>query len=251
MADARWNRILMYHSIGWLPEDPIKLCTSPERFWMQMRFLKRRGLRGVSVRELHRAAIAGNAKGLVGVTFDDGYKDFLQVAVPMLEELGFSATVFAVGGMLGEENDWEHDYAPKPRFELLRAKDLREVSARGMEVGAHGMSHIKLAGLEPELLEEETAGSRRILGEVLGEEVEGFCYPYGSFDPASLEAVRRAGYIYACATPPQLDWNPYALPRIPVADNDNLLRFAIKLAVYQQYSMVKKPLGNVFSRSST
>ena len=207
-----------------------------------MSYLKRRGLRGVSVRELHQAAVAGDVKDLVGITFDDGYKDFLQAAVPVLEELGFAATVFAVGGMLGRENDWEHDYTPRPRLTLLKAGDLREVSSRGMEVGSHGMSHVKLASLGPEQLEEEVKGSRRLLSEVLGKEVEGFSFPYGSFDSAGLEAVRRAGYTYACAAPPQVDWDQYALPRIPVSDDDHLLRFGAKLAMYRQYSMAKKSI---------
>jgi peptidoglycan/xylan/chitin deacetylase (PgdA/CDA1 family) len=250
LANSRWHRILMYHSIGRLPEDPIKHFTSPERFHEHMNYLKRRGLRGVSIRELHQAVVAGDVKGLVGITFDDGYKDFLQVAVPALEDLGFSATVFAVGGMLGRENDWEHDYTPMPRLKLLEAEDLREVSRRGMEVGAHGMSHVKLASLGPEQLEEEVKGSRRLLSEMLGEEVEGFSYPYGSFDSAALEAVRRARYTYACAAPSQVDWNQYALPRIPVADNDHLLRFAAKVSVYRQYSTAKKSIRMAVSKLS-
>jgi peptidoglycan/xylan/chitin deacetylase (PgdA/CDA1 family) len=250
LANSRWHRILLYHSIGRLTEDPTKQFTSPERFQEHMSYLKRRGLRGVSVRELHQAAVAGDVKGLVGITFDDGYKDFLQVAVPTLEDLGFSATVFAVGGMLGRENDWEHDYTPRPWLKLLEAEDLREVSRRGMEVGAHGTSHVKLAGLGPERLEEEVMGSRRLLSDVLGEDVEGFAYPYGSFDASALEAVRRAGYTYACAAPSQVDWNQYALPRIPVANNDHLLRFAVKLAIYQQYSAAKKSIRIALSRLS-
>ena len=250
MANSRWHRILMYHSIGRLPEDPIKHFTSPERFHEHMNYLKHRGLRGVSIRELHQTVVAGDVKGLVGITFDDGYKDFLQAAVPVLEELGFAATVFAVGGMLGRENDWEHDYIPRTRLKLLEAEDLREVSRRGMEVGAHGTSHVKLANLGPELLEEEVKGSRRLLSEVLGEEVEGFSYPYGSFDSAALEAVRRAGYTYACAAPSQVHWNQYALPRIPVADSDHLWRFAAKLAMYRQYSTAKYSIRTALNKLS-
>jgi peptidoglycan/xylan/chitin deacetylase (PgdA/CDA1 family) len=250
LTNSRWHRILLYHSIGRPTEDPTKQFTSPERFQEHMSYLKRRGLRGVSVRELHQAAVAGDVKGLVGITFDDAYEDFLQVAVPALEDLGFSATVFAVGGKLGRENDWEHDYTPRPRLKLLEAEDLREISRRGMEVGAHGTSHVKLAGLGPEQLEEEVKGTRGLLSEVLGEEVEGFSYPYGSFDTAALEAVRRAGYTYACAAPLRVDWNQYALPRIPVADNDHLLRFAAKVSMYRQYSTAKRSIRMALSKIS-
>jgi peptidoglycan/xylan/chitin deacetylase (PgdA/CDA1 family) len=229
----------MYHSIGRFADDAVRLGTSPEQFQAHMGYLKRRNLRGVSVRELRRAESLGNVRGLVGITFDDGYADFLQMAVPVLEQLGFSATVFVVGGMLGEENDWAWDRGLKPRIKLLGAEDIRGVSTRGMEVGSHGLSHIPLAGLEPELLEEEVNLSRQVIGEALGERVEGFSYPYGSLDDAALEAVRRAGYTYACATPPRIEWQPYALPRVPVAENDNLPRFATKLNFYREYLTAK------------
>jgi peptidoglycan/xylan/chitin deacetylase (PgdA/CDA1 family) len=119
-----------------------------------------------------------------------------------------------------------------------------------MEVGAHGTNHVRLAGLSPEQLEEEVKGTRGLLSEVLGEEVEGFSYPYGSFDTAALEAVRRAGYTYACAAPLRVDWNQYALPRIPVADNDHLLRFAAKVSMYRRYSTAKRSIRTALSKLS-
>lgn len=233
----------MYHTVKRLPYDPNGISTSPERFEAQMRYLKRRGLRGVSMRELRRAVSAGNARGLVGLTFDDGYKDFLYTALPILEEFGFTATVFVIGGLLGKENDWEHHYEPKPRIKLLEAEEVREVSERGMEVGAHTMSHAWLPGLDPERLEEEVSGSRQFLGELLGEAVEGFCYPYGGLDSAAVEAVRRARYAYACAVATRVEGSVYDLPRIYVAEVDYPLRLAVKFRIYPQYSWIARRLG--------
>jgi peptidoglycan/xylan/chitin deacetylase (PgdA/CDA1 family) len=235
----RWPTVLMYHSIGWLENDPNLLCTSPERFEAQMLYLKRRGLRGVTMRKLHRAMNEGNTRGLVGLTFDDGYEDFLSAAVPVLERVGFSATVFAVVNMLGEENDWEHAHTPRPQLKLLDAEGAREVSERGMEVGSHSLTHARLAGAEPELLESEVGESRRALGEILGEDVEGFCYPYGSLDGAAVRVARRAGYAYACGWRTLVEHGAYDWPRIPVSDRDGFLRFATKLQIYPQYSAAK------------
>ena len=120
--------ILMYHSVSRLTPDPNMVCTSPERFEEQMLYLKRRGLRGVAVRDLLRAEREGEAARLVGLTFDDGYRDFLTEAVPIMESFGFQATVFAVVGKV--ENDWEHAYPPRPRMQLLSAEELRRVSRR-------------------------------------------------------------------------------------------------------------------------
>lgn len=228
----------MYHTIQRLSHDPNGVSTSPERFEAQMRYLKRRGLRGVSMRELCRAMDDGNARGMVGLTFDDGYKDFLYTALPVLERFGFTATVFVIGGLMGGENSWEHYYEPKPCIKLLEAEEVREVSERGMEVGAHSMSHAQLFGLGPGRLEEEVSGSCRVLAELLGEPVEGFCYPYGILDGAAVEAVRRARFAYACAVDTRVEKSRYDLPRIPVAEVDYSLRLATKFRIYPQYSRV-------------
>jgi peptidoglycan/xylan/chitin deacetylase (PgdA/CDA1 family) len=230
----------MYHAVADPADDPNMLCTSPERFEAQMLYLKQRNLRGVSVRELLLAMRTGNARRLVGLTFDDGYEDFLRTAVPILKEFDFSATVFVVAGMLGKESDWKHTHNPRPRMELLRAQDLTEVMAYGMEVGSHSMTHADLAALDPETRDQEIAGSRQVLSEILGEEVEGFCYPYGTLDGAAVVAARRAGYAYACGWRKRRgETDVHDLPRIPMSHRDHLLRLAAKLKVYGQYSQMK------------
>src|SRR5215211_1843709 len=164
---VRLPQVLMYHSISRPEVDHDPLCTSPERFEAQMLYLKRHDLRGVSMRELSLALNAGEATGLVGVTFDDGYEDFLDAAVPTLEKLGFSATVFVVAGMLGSENTWEHGGGPRPQLRLLSADGVREVSGRGMEIGSHSVTHPRLSGLDSEMLIREVEDSRQMLGEIV------------------------------------------------------------------------------------
>src|SRR5829696_8401847 len=168
----------MYHSISQPEGDHDPLCTSPERFEAQMLYLKRHNLRGVSMRELYLALNAGEAKGLVGVTFDDGYEDFLGAAVPRLEKLGFSATVFVVAGMLGKENTWEHGGGPRPQLRLLGADGVREALERGMEIGSHSVTHLRLSGLDSGTLIDEVSNSRQMLSEIVNAPVEGFSYPY-------------------------------------------------------------------------
>lgn len=227
----RLPRVLMYHSISRPAGGPDDLCVSPERFGEQMLALRRAGLRGVSMRELRSAAAAGAARRLVGLTFDDAYRDFLEAAVPVLERHGFTATVFAVAGMLGGENSWEHRGGERPRLALLDAAGLREASERGMEVGSHTMTHPRLSGLQGEALEREVAGSRQLLQEELGLPVEGLCYPYGDLSPAAVSAARRAGYCYACATKWRAEGSVYDWPRIFVSEEDTPLRLWAKLAL--------------------
>ena len=228
---SRWPTILMYHAVTRLDPDPNRLGVSPQLFEAHLIHLKKRGLRGVSMRRLLEAIDKGDARGLVGLTFDDAYQNFLTEAVPLLERHGFRATVFAVGNRLGAMNEWEHMYEPRPPMRLMDAGGLREVTARGMEVGSHTLNHARLPGLVPHLLQEEVAESRSLLSEVLGEAVEGFCYPYGGLDKAAIHAVRDAGYSYACAWKTQLEHSKYDLPRIPVDQKDGQLRFKTKLRI--------------------
>jgi peptidoglycan/xylan/chitin deacetylase (PgdA/CDA1 family) len=248
--NSNWPLIIMYHSISHHPKDRNEMCTSPERFEAQMLWLKQHNRRGVSMRELYLAMRAGdNTRGLVGLTFDDGYEDFLHTAVPTLHTFGFSATVFAVAGMLGKENKWEHAYEPSHRMNLLTGQGLRAVAEMGMEVGSHGMTHTKLSGLESKVLNHEIGDSRRILSEVLGEPVEGFCYPYGGLDSAAIRAVQQAGYSYACGLRKEpVKFGVYNLPRMPMSEKDHFLRFMAKLKVYRHYSKILRNIGKRTAR---
>jgi peptidoglycan/xylan/chitin deacetylase (PgdA/CDA1 family) len=226
---VRFPQVLMYHSISRPEVDHDPLCISPERFEAHMLYLKRHNLRGVSMRELYLALNAGEAAGLVGVTFDDGYVDFLDAAVPTLEKFGFSATVFIVAGMVGSENTWEHGGGPGPRLRLLGAEGMREVSERGMEIGSHSVTHPRLAGLDSETLIREVGDSRQMLSEIVNAPIEGFSYPYGAVDGPAVVAARKAGYVYAVATKKQVEGSLHDWPRTYVGEKDSPLRLGIKL----------------------
>jgi peptidoglycan/xylan/chitin deacetylase (PgdA/CDA1 family) len=217
--------ILMYHSVADEEEDPYLLTVSPQRFAQQMRWLAVRGWRGVSVRELLAARAAGRHERLVGLTFDDGYADFARHAVPVLAEFGFTASAYVVIERLGDENRWDPEGPRKP---LLTEQQIRELAATGWEIGSHGLSHLALPGVPPEVLRAEVESSRTLLTELLGEPVRGFCYPYGAVDLAAARAVQRAGYDYAVAIEHSQLAGRYALPRCYVGDRDGAWRLRAK-----------------------
>ena len=113
--------VLMYHSVEPYQADPYQVTVSPPRFGQQMHWLARRGLRGVSMRDLLAARAAGAGKGLVGLTFDDGYADFARHALPVLRRYGFGATMFVIAGRLGGDNAWDQE---GPRKRLMDAREL-------------------------------------------------------------------------------------------------------------------------------
>ncbi|MEV0092641.1 polysaccharide deacetylase family protein [Streptomyces sp. NPDC050738] len=220
----------MYHSISDSPDDPYRVTVSPHRFEEQLRWLRSRGLRGVSVRELLDAHTLGLAKGLVGLTFDDGYRDFASCAVPLLRQYGCTGTVFVLPGKLGQDNDWD---AEGPRRTLLSAEDIRGVAAAGMEVASHGMHHVSLRGADESTLQEETVSSREAVESLSGAPADGFCYPYGHLDARSVRAVREAGYSYACGVDPGSLSSRFALPRAHIDQRDTAVRLFAKQVLHR------------------
>jgi len=220
--------VLMYHSVSPYDQDPYEVTMTPRTFEKQMRWLHRRGLRGVSMGELLGAAAEGQARRLVGLTFDDGYQDFVRYAIPVLRRYGFTATAFVLAGRLGGENVWSR---PGPRKALLTAGQVREVAQAGIEIGSHGLNHVSLPQVDDIRLNAETARSRAILQELVGQRTHGFCYPYGHLDARVVEAVRAAGYDYACAVRPSPAIGRHAIPRTYVHDRDSSWRLDAKRVV--------------------
>lgn len=219
----------MYHSITDTADDPYRVTVSPVRFARQLHWLGDRGLRGVSVRELLDATAEGRARGLVGLTFDDGYADFLDSALPLLRRHGFTATVYVLPGRLGGVNDWDTD---GPRKRLLDEDGIRRIAEAGMEIGSHGMRHVPLTEADDATLAVETRRSRELLEDMTGRTVDGFCYPYGQVDPRAVRAVRKAGYRYACAIDPGPHTGTYALPRVHIGENDTPVRLHAKRVLH-------------------
>lgn len=229
--------VFMYHSISpSTAPDPHRLRVHPARLERHLRLLSRLGLRGVSLGELLRAHEQGRARGLVGLTFDDGYTDFVDHAVPVLERYGMTGTLYVVAGRMGGANEWDDG----PRLAIMDADQVRAVAAAGHEVGSHTMTHPRLAGAEPAGLLTEVVESRRVLEDVLQSEVAGFCYPYGSYDAAAAEAVRSAGYDHACVTGDYDPGDRFTLPRCYVSPGDTTVHVLARMV--RHGVRVRRPL---------
>jgi peptidoglycan/xylan/chitin deacetylase (PgdA/CDA1 family) len=217
--------VLMYHSVEEYENDPLLITVSPRRFTAQMAWLRRQGLRGVSMRDLLTAEASGQARGMVGLTFDDGYTDFATEVVPVLVRYGFTATVFMVAGQLGGYNVWDGD---GPRKTLMTADELRQVARAGMEVASHTVNHMFLEMADDAELNLELKESRMILEDVLDRDVTGFAYPYGLASAREVDAARAAGYSYACAIWRSEHSGRHALARTYIGDKDGPLRLRAK-----------------------
>lgn len=195
--------ILAYHAVN--PETD-KYVMDPVMFEAHVKELAERGYHGITLRQ---AALAWKGEGElpeypVVFTFDDGYKDNLTVALPILQKYGFSATVFVATDLMGTGN-------------YLSWDDVRELTRQGVEIGSHTAGHVALAALTPEEIEKQLAGSKAAIAQQTGVSPITFAYPFGSRSPVVESALRQTGYAAACTGRP--GWNgeqtrPYRLHRV-------------------------------------
>jgi len=185
--------VLMYHYVRNNPEPTDRigygLSIEPVLFRAHVAFLAERGFTSMTVRDATRALTRG--EGLpsrpIALTFDDGYADFFSEAWPILRERGMTATSYVIV-----------DLMDRPRY--LSRVQVRLLSEAGVEIGSHTFTHPDLTSLTGVRLRREVAESRLALAEIVGREVESFCYPAGQNNEATREAVRAAGYRSAVTT---------------------------------------------------
>lgn len=219
--------ILMYHWIRVYrnPHDPLgrALSVTPGDFQAQMRWLHDHGAHSVTLAQL-RASLHGGPPlpaNPVALTFDDGFTDFLTIAVPILQRYDLTATVFAVSGYIN-------------RAAHLSVAQLQAVAAAGMVVGAHSVSHPDLTTLPPAAAEREIAGSRSALQAWTGQAVADFAYPSGRLNPAVEKQVAAAGFLDAVTTRIGVSHaaeDPFAWSRVRVTGGESLAGFARSLEI--------------------
>jgi peptidoglycan/xylan/chitin deacetylase (PgdA/CDA1 family) len=196
-----------------------------------MAFLKLIGYTGLSMRDLE-PYLSGEKKGrVVGITFDDGFQNNVENALPILVKHGFTATCYAVSQAIGGTNSWDMTLgiAQKP---LMDADDWQMWLRSGMEIGSHTRNHADLRKLDQEQARNEIIGSKEDLQQQFGCEVRHFCYPYGWFFDTHKNLVQEAGYRTATTTRRgrvSLPTDSYALNRIMIARATHLGMFAAKI----------------------
>jgi len=194
--------ILTYHQIAPAPPKgtPFRsLSVAPADFQRQMAFLHGLGYKGLSMSAL-LPYLRGERHGKVfGISFDDGYLNNLQHALPVLQWFGFSSTCYVVSGLLGQTNVWDQALGIPPA-ELMAADHLRQWISGGQEVGAHTRNHVRLSDVDAATCQQEIALCKTELEQCTGAPVDHFCYPYGTFKPVHVDMVMQARYLTATTT---------------------------------------------------
>jgi peptidoglycan/xylan/chitin deacetylase (PgdA/CDA1 family) len=176
--------ILEYHVLGSPPEGAPypELYVGRTDFENQMEWLEEHEYEAVTLEQVqeawyHKGKLPPKP---VVISFDDGYRPQFTFALPTLRKHGWAGVLNlkAEGSELYESN-------------------VEAMIAAGWELAAHTINHLDLTELGAEELEEEVAGSRKILQEEFKVPVNNFCYPAGQFDETVIKAVEAAGYTGA------------------------------------------------------
>jgi peptidoglycan/xylan/chitin deacetylase (PgdA/CDA1 family) len=229
---ARGLPVLLYHAFSECDQSS-RFVVARRMFARQMRILSLLRFNVLPYGEFARSIREGRLPPprTVVLTIDDGYADNGKIAAAILERHGFGATIFLVSGRLGAVNDWS-DAAPLRGRELLSVQQLDPLRDRGIEFGAHTLTHPCLPDVADEAVAEEVESSRFALEEALSTPIRTFAYPYGQLDDRTLAAVQRAGFLSACTTEPRLarlDDHPLLIPRLEIKGGDSLWRFLLKV----------------------
>jgi peptidoglycan/xylan/chitin deacetylase (PgdA/CDA1 family) len=184
--------VLCYHNLA--PQSKGRMILAAKVFEEQMRYLKKQGYRVINLREFVEFVSLKRQlpRRSVLLTFDDGYRSFSQYALPVLKELGFTATLFIYTDYVGAGGNaftWD---------------ELRKLQQEGFDIQAHSKSHGDMVrgGSEPaneydRRLEAELAQPRALFQKYLGTPPDILAYPYGRQDEAVVRRTKDRGYAVA------------------------------------------------------
>ena len=195
---ARGVGVYTYHAIGNPPSgaaDPF-LYVPTQQFEQQLKQLVEENFKFATPPE-SVSEPGGQAK--IVLTFDDGYSNVFQNALPLLKQYRAKAIEYLVGRHIGGRNEWmvRNGSAPEPLMDKAQVQDWL---AAGQEIGSHTLTHANLTTLSPEAAREEIVGSKKLLVDLFAVPVRHFCYPGGAWNERVRDLVGEAGYETACTS---------------------------------------------------
>jgi peptidoglycan/xylan/chitin deacetylase (PgdA/CDA1 family) len=226
----------MYHGINEClggRHPYFELNTSLKAFRGQLAALSASRYRTINLAPASSLSRSGGTDRTVVITFDDGFADFYDSALPMLLEFGFTATLYVITGFIKNQR------LIKDGKTFLSWQEIRELSRYGIQVGSHTMNHRKLHEMPRSQAFEEVRSSKETLEDKLGTPVKSFAYPYAfpehdkAYAAFIRDSLQRCGYETAVSTiigTAGTQSDPYRLRRLPVNTFDDDALFHAKLA---------------------
>jgi peptidoglycan/xylan/chitin deacetylase (PgdA/CDA1 family) len=257
---ARASTILVYHDISsegdhcQLLEDSV----TARNFEAQMKFLRDNSFEVISLSKLLSAMIEGDSQPVGGVviTFDDGYKNLICNALPVLKKYGIPATFFLPASLIGSDAPfpWLTHAGERPSHPMTW-DNVRNLCDEGFEIGSHSLTHRFMPALSEQEVSDEVLRSKDVIEKAAGTKVCAFAHPFSfpmvhrkwrSFRNLFLSALKQGGYRCCCTMARghvDSDSDPFQLNRIPIGKSDDLDRFRAKLCGYYVWT---RPLQRVY-----
>ena len=217
---SRQVPILMYHRVTTEgPESLARYRTTPAAFTAQMRWLRKHGYYPVTSHDILAHWTGGRPfKGRpVMITFDDGYRDFQELAWPILRAHDFTAEVMIVTDCVGGAATWDSEHGPPAP--LMDWPQIQALAAAGVRFGSHMASHSHMEGLSSRQIALEAARSQAVLERAVGEPCFSIAAPFGESSDRFVRIARSCGYKVGLTVEPGLAGvgnDPLRLPRIEV-----------------------------------
>ena len=214
-------RILMYHAVGSVVDDDRRglYSIAPHLFEQHLDLLMDRHAKQLVSLDSH--ALVGD-ESCIALTFDDGYRDNLVIAAPLLAARSIPFAVFVSTGAVSARQGG-----------FLDPQELQELGRiPGARIGSHGVSHRRLTECDNHQLRNELVGSKAYLEDLLGKSVDAVSYPHGAVDRRVRDAAEAAGYLLGATS--RFDVNlagrdPLLLSRAEIWRDDDLACLEQKL----------------------
>lgn len=201
--------VLEYHEVAdSVPSDEWAYNVPPEDFREQLAYLRAEGYETISMLDYAKAKkgkLMLPPKPVV-LTFDDGYENNYTTLLPILEEYGMKGTVYMITNRIGREG-------------YLTWNQLRDMQARGMEIGSHTANHQPLTTFDPKKQDDELRLSKLLLEWNGIHTVFSFSYPNGAYDASLPAMLEKNAYLTAVTGDAGLNTmatNPYLMQRVNV-----------------------------------
>jgi len=233
---------LLLHSVDEKPKLSMS-SYSKERFGAFLEYLKRNNIEAVTVSRHTSVERYSDESIIPAITFDDGLQSFYDNAYPLLEEKNIKSTVFSVAGLIGKTGGWD----VMGRTSHMSAAMLREVAAKGHEIGSHSLTHANLVWLDDNELIKELRDSKAILEDVTGIPVTSLSFPFGSWNKRVWDTAKSAGYKYAAAYRGHRRVSPEILPVLGVYRFDSVNNIIDRIS---PSSSTSKTLARIMSHFS-
>ena len=232
--------VLLYHSIS---NDNSPMSLNINFFENQMKYLKNNGFQTVDFNEIDPNL---KSKKQIIITFDDGYKDILNNALPILKKYNFKATSFFVTNLIGQNNSWDVKKKSYIKKEIMNPSDILQWISSGMHIGSHSHNHVDLTKISEEKLLYELEFSKKFLEDKFDNKNNIFCYPYGKVNE-NVHYHTKKFYSKAVTTNRSRyslkKHNTHLIPRIDMGKNFSSFKLYLKLeTIYEDIKYKKNEL---------